>query len=102
MAAFANLTEAERERLEMLIEEAGEIITIATKVLRHGYDNHHPDDAATITNRVQLEREVLDLQTVYTRMMGEGDVSSDNLLVDLNAEWKRKLFWTRHQKGSPQ
>lgn len=102
MAAFSKMTEAERERLEMLIEEAGEIVTIGTKILRHGYTSYHPDDPAKVTNRDHLEREVGDLLTVFERMVSEGDVEGDVLMLDLNARWKSKLKWTHHQPGSPE
>lgn len=101
MAEFAKLTEAQRERLEMLIEEAGEIVTIGTKILRHGYDSYHPADPAKEPNRNHLEREVADVMTVFERMVAEGDVEGDLLMADFNARWKTKLKWTHHQSGSP-
>jgi hypothetical protein len=97
MAAYANLTEAQRERLEMLIEEAGEIVTIGTKILRHGYDSYHPSDPAKTPNRFELEREVQDFETILKRMEAEGDI--DTGYPDHNAIWKRKLRWTHHQDG---
>lgn len=99
MAAYANLTEAQRERLEMLIEEAGEIVTIGTKILRHGYDNHHPDDPGKVTNRDHLDREIEELLAVANRMVCERELPGDFHCADLNAVWKRKLKWARHQGG---
>ena len=34
---FNKLTPAQAERLAILIEECGEVIQAATKILRHGY-----------------------------------------------------------------
>lgn len=101
MAAFANLTEDERERLEMLVEEAGEIITIATKILRHGYANFHPANPLEL-NRQLLEKEIKDLCTVIHRMNVENDIFFEFGDPDYDAEWRRKLRWARHQAGSPQ
>jgi hypothetical protein len=39
------MAEAERERLAMLAEEAGEIVQIIGKILRHGYESYHPEDS---------------------------------------------------------
>lgn len=102
MAAFAQLTETKRERLEMLIEEAAEIVTIGTKILRHGYGSYHPNDPEKTPNRDHLEHEVADLMTVFERMVAEGDVEGDLMMADFNARWKQKLRWTHHQKGSPE
>ncbi len=97
MAAYANLTEAERERLEVLIEECGEVITIATKVLRHGYDHYHPEDKTKTRNVYALEKEITDVMTIVHRMEAVGDL--DIGLPDHNARWKKKLRWMRHQGG---
>jgi len=65
MSGFTNgLNAAQSERLALLIEECGEIIQAATKVLRHGYDSHHPFDPEETTNRRLLEGEIGDLSAI--------------------------------------
>lgn len=95
MAAFARLTEAERERLEMLAEEASEVVKAVTKILRHGYESHNPHRPHDGTNRLQLEHELNDVAAIIGRMEAFGDI--DLGAPDLNAVWKRKEPFTHHQ-----
>ena len=67
-------TEREAERLHLLIEECGEVIQAATKILRHGYTNFHPDFPDT-TNKTNLEREIGDLNFVISMMYDGCDVN---------------------------
>lgn len=95
MAAFANLSEAERERLEMLAEEASEVVKAVTKILRHGYERHNPHRPHDGSNRLQLEREVTDLGAIVAVMESLGDIDLGG--PDLNAVWKRKKPFMHHQ-----
>lgn len=54
MDHYNKLTPAETERLAHLLEELGEAQQIIGKILRHGYDNYHPDDPNKTTNRSML------------------------------------------------
>ena len=38
-AHFNGLSESEQERLSILIEECGEVVQAACKILRHGYES---------------------------------------------------------------
>lgn len=96
MDHFNNLSPAEAERLAMLSEEAAEIVQIVGKILRHGYESHHPSNPA-VKNRELLDDELGDLMTVAKRMIGAGDIEGDFDLADHNAAWKRKLRYTHHQ-----
>lgn len=60
------LTYAQAERLAVLIEDCGEIVTAATKIMRHGYESTNPDDPGAGTNRHQLEQELGDGAPVGT------------------------------------
>lgn len=95
MAAFAKLTEAERERLEMLAEEASEVVKAVTKILRHGYESYNPHKPHDGSNRLQLENELNDMATIVNRMEAMNDIELG--APDLNAAWKRKLTFTHHQ-----
>jgi NTP pyrophosphatase (non-canonical NTP hydrolase) len=55
---FNRLTPPEAERLAYLIEECGEVIQAATKVLRHGFGSRHPYNMDGPTNRQNLETEL--------------------------------------------
>ena len=85
------MTDAERERLTMLIEECGEVIQAATKCLRHGYESCHPDGGET--NREYLLREITDLDAVRWAMAEQRDVG----IVPISGIWDRKMRYTHHQ-----
>lgn len=92
------LSPAQLERLAMLAEEAGEIVQAVMKIMRHGYDQHHPDRPAA-DNRAELVRELGDLRTVRRMMIRAGDISGP--AIDLSAEQKkaRLMKYTHHQQG---
>lgn len=73
-----NLNPAESERLAILVEELGESAQRIGKVLRHGYDSHHPN-TPDITNRSELETELADVLAIMDVMLQAGDLSKDNL-----------------------
>jgi hypothetical protein len=92
------LTPAEIERLAMLMEECGEVVQAAGKVLRHGYLSVSPFGGPN--NRVTLERELGDLTAAMDLLKGAGDVRPG----DVRDYRKRKRAglqkWTHHQPGS--
>jgi NTP pyrophosphatase (non-canonical NTP hydrolase) len=93
---FNGLTPAEAERLAMLIEECGEVITAATKILRHGFGSHHPD-RPNIRNRQDLERELGDVFAVVTRMMAANDIDPNACDESENAKLAKFTRFTHHQ-----
>lgn len=95
MSHFNDLTPAEVERLAMLIEECGEVIQIASKVLRHGYDSYHPNDPST-DNRELLSRELTDLISIHVLMMSRGDLR-EVPMADVQPTIDRKMTFTHHQ-----
>lgn len=96
---FNQLTAAELERLAMLSEEAGEIVQMVGKILRHGYESYHPNDDDKTTNRVLLRREINDLIAVVHGMVQENDLSP-LVFYDAEAAWQRKLKYTHHQRDN--
>lgn len=92
---FHGLTPAEAERLAMLAEEAGEIVQMVGKILRHGYASHHPDRPST-NNRALLRGEIDDFLAVMSAMEKDCDISvTDFGRVDL--AWDRKVRFSHHQ-----
>lgn len=91
---FGDMTNAQRERLEMLIEEAAEIIQVGTKILRHGYQSHHPN--SSVTNRLDLEKELIQFWTVYERMAHHGEIGRLDF-YDSPKIWAKKMKYTHHQ-----
>ena len=99
---FNNLTPAEAERLSMLAEEAGEVIQIIGKILRHGYESYHPANPE-ITNRELLAKEFGDFSSVADNMVEMDDIPqsmvSKYFWNDTGSTWGHKVKWTHHQKG---
>jgi len=84
MKNFNKLTPDETERLAVVIEECGEVIQSASKVLRHGYENGHPDGSTS--NREDLSREIGDLK--YALTMISHDLEKN--IVNSAVEYKLK------------
>ena len=80
----------------MLLEEAGEVIQICGKILRHGYDSSNPLDH-TGTNKELLEKELQDLYTLIYIMSERNDIVLDFSSDEVKEIWSRKLKWTHHQ-----
>jgi len=79
------LSSAEYERLAIIMEEMGEVIQIIGKVLRHGYDGHHPATPLT-TNRELLQVELGDVLAMISLMHEAGDI--DDRKIELHAKAK--------------
>jgi NTP pyrophosphatase (non-canonical NTP hydrolase) len=94
MDGHSTLSAAEAERLAMLIEECGEVIQAASKVLRHGYDNHHPDRKKT--NRTDLSNEMIDVIAVHEAMYEASDLPNYGHAQTQKA-WQKKLTYAHHQ-----
>ena len=99
-----SLTPAQAERLEMLIEEASEVIQTAAKILRHGYTSYHPDSLGE-TNSQALEREILDFTSVVSAMGHAFDFAwsdREGFFSEASTHrWEKKLRWTHHQGHKP-
>lgn len=88
------LTPAQAELLEMIAEEAAEVVQACTKALRHGLDSRHPDGGPT--NAEQLSRELADLAAVTVVAHFSGAVDA-YLTDDAVAALDRKWTYTHHQ-----
>lgn len=92
------MTEEERERLTFLIEECSEIIQIASKTLVHGWDSYHPNDPK-VTNRVLLEEEISDVETMIAAMGNRGDIADHRPRHIMEEKWAKKVRRGKHQSG---
>ena len=91
---FHGLSPAEAERLFYLIEECGEVIKAASKVLRHGYNSTNPDDPGP-DNRDMLQDELSDVLNAM-RMLGHfSDI--DLTLVEESVQFSGDPRWFHHQ-----
>lgn len=101
MEHFNKLTPGEAERLAILAEEAGEVIQIIGKILRHGYESYNPFDMNRTTNRVLLEREMADFYHAVGMLSALGDVSALNLSKETFDRVVKGKKYTHHQTLKP-
>ncbi len=87
---FSNkLSPAEAERLALFIEECGEAIQAAGKILRHGYDSWE--------NRKDLEKEVADIFYSLRLMFASKDLSEIRVLVKEKTKAVKIVEYLHHQ-----
>ena len=96
---FNKLTPAEDERLALLIEECGEVIQIAAKILRHGYSSVNPllPEEDQVQNRNALEKELGHVMNAIYFLADSGDVHY--VMVDEERRKKARSIakWLHHQ-----
>lgn len=96
------LSPAEHERLVILIEELGESIQAATKILRHGYDSTNPLAESPLNNRDQLECELADVLSIVELMYENKDVSIPYIRFKTKLNKSQKNKWMHfNQHGKP-
>lgn len=86
----SELSDAEVERLTLLMEECAEVQQIIGKVLRFGYESINPLVPEEGTNRDRLERELGDLSLIITMMGDNEDIKYKNL-QDRAAQKRKKI-----------
>jgi len=94
---FNGLTEAEQERLAILIEECSEVTQIACKILLHGYESTDPVTGSEESNRQALEREMGDLSHAFGRMETAGDIDRRVVTHRAAAKAERIKKYLHHQ-----
>lgn len=83
---FNGLSEAQAERIALLMEECAEVVQICGKILRHGMESCHPDDAKKTTNRRLLEKEVGHVMFASQLMCKNGDLWVASIEVSKGAK----------------
>ena len=96
---FNKLTDAQAERLALLLEELGEAQQAIGKILRHGYNCTHPNGGPT--NRDLLERELGDiLAAIDLLCMPENyDLSNKLIQAAKSSKLQRVGKYLHHQSG---
>ena len=91
---FNMLTEPQHERLAILVEDCAEVIHIAQKIMRHGYESTNPTKPVKerITNRGLLEVELGQLEWIIKQML---------LADDINVEYISDSKESRAEKIAP-
>lgn len=91
---FNGLSEAEAERLAILIEECSEVQKAAAKILRHGWVSNG------YNNRAELETEIGNIDAISARMVQGGDIAPSAIVISSRAHTKKLRLWTHHQPDS--
>lgn len=90
-----------QEVLDILQEEAAEVIQAVSKIRRFGWDNNHPDSPDQ-NNLEHLEEELGDMQAMIEILM-ELDVASwGNVTVAKRAKIEKLKKWSNIFKDSDQ
>lgn len=89
------LTEAQQERLVLLIEELSEVQKQACKILRFGYPDIHPH--TKVDNLTILHEELGDLQAVIDLMIGSGDIKHSEISKQIPIKNEKLKKFTRFQ-----
>lgn len=100
MSLFSNgVSQAAEERLALFIEECGEAIQAATKILRHGFESTNPDDQVRATNREQLEHEFGHIGYAVELLARESDINMGSTLAAKVRKAKSISKWLHFNKG---
>lgn len=92
---FAKLAPYEHEILSCCAEEAGEIVQIVMKAMRHGIDSKHPDPHSE-PNRVEIAKEIGQLLAVADMMVQLGVISQTEVNFAKNRKWDRIGQYLHH------
>lgn len=95
---YNKLTEAQTERLAILMEECGEVIQICGKILRHGYESYNPYDNTKTPNRKLLEKEIGDIVWITEFMTTNNDINATNVIYAENQKDINIKQYLHHQE----
>lgn len=87
------MTKAQVERLVLLIEEMGESIQAASKILRHGFES------AGYDNRGQLEKELGHVLFAISLLSSSADIDTGKITESQIAKAKSIAPYLHHQIG---
>lgn len=93
---FNALTPAEDERLALLIEDCAEVIHMAAKIQRHGYESKDPARSGP-SNRVALSMELGQLQDCIIRLDDYNDLRSSEMEKARQERRESSSKWLHHQ-----
>jgi NTP pyrophosphatase (non-canonical NTP hydrolase) len=97
---FNELTAGEDERLALVLEECGEVVQIIGKILRHGYESHHPDNPMAL-NRNLLEKELGDVLAAIDMLVQAKDVDPGHIDGFRAAKHRKVKRYLHHQGTKP-
>jgi len=98
---FAKLTPSEHEILCCCAEEAGEIVQIVMKAMRHGLDSKHPFLQYAELNRVEIAKEIGQLFAVADMMVQLGVINVSEINFAKNRKWDKIGQFLHHISIDP-
>jgi hypothetical protein len=89
------------ERLGLMIEEMGEALQIAGKILRHGWNSSNPlvVGADRVTNKMMLEEELAHVEAAMDLLSIAGDIDHHAVRRLKQAKFERLTGWLHHTKN---
>ncbi len=96
---FSALTEAEQERLAVLMEECAEAIQEGGKILRHGYDSNN-NGKMLETNRERLAKELGHIVHAINMLTGSKDVNGATVGQAQRDKGKNIVPYLHHQEST--
>lgn len=97
MSNVNGLTLAQVELLDMLAEEAAEVIQAVCKLKRHGPMSFHPKDPERTPNFVLMSRELGDLIGVMGALDEKGMIDNDTVQQFAETKMARSAPYLHHQ-----
>ncbi len=97
MTSFNNLSDKTSELLNMLSEEASEVIQIKEKIMRHGLFSYHPKNPNN-SNKELLEKEIGDFLGIMDRLIIDGIISEHLVSAYRRQKWLKALRYTHYQE----
>lgn len=96
--AFSNgLTLAQIELLDMLQEEAAEVIQIVAKLKRHGPTSYHPEDPDKTPNHILMAQELGDFIGVMAALDQKGMIHNFTVQSFAGSKMQRAAPYLHHQ-----
>lgn len=97
MSLRDQLTMGERELLIILIEECGEVIQAATKILRHGPYSRSPLRPDSPCNKEHLGEEIGQLDYLIEKVQSAGLIFQEDRRLGVSSKEDNFKRWTHYQ-----
>jgi len=81
----------EKLNLEILAEEAAEVIQIKSKIIRFGINDYHPKNK--MPNREKLGQEIGHFIEMVNLLVGNGTVSKESIARGINHKTEKLKKW---------
>lgn len=89
-------TDAENERLDILVEEMGEVICAISAIRRFGFEGRNPELLLSSTNREDLTRELGDVTNAINMLTEANDVDAIAVIERADAKSENIGKWLRY------